>query len=58
MTEHKERSSPACRLGRIEYDGSRYCYEHFGFAYSGGNPWCDESSAEKRKHHGHTNLRS
>jgi hypothetical protein len=36
-----------CRLGRIEYDGAQYCYEHFGFAYRGGPPWCDEAPAAK-----------
>lgn len=24
-----------CRLGRIEYDGARYCYEHGGFLEAG-----------------------
>jgi hypothetical protein len=25
----------ACRLGRVEYDGARYCHEHGGFLEPG-----------------------
>lgn len=27
--------SEQCRLGRIEYDGARYCHEHGGFLEPG-----------------------
>ena len=28
-------SGACCNLGPVEYDGSRYCYEHWGFLDAG-----------------------
>lgn len=34
----------SCRLGRIEYDGARYCHEHGGFLEPGvGGKHCDRA---------------